>query len=311
MGVEIKDLVGLSEPITKLIEEVSKGIGGLYRPLGTIFNAKAEEFKMKKLTDGKAYQIKVLKNELTGENNELIITDEDFEIIVTGNSIESRAIETMVRQEVKKQINLDSIINKAIEFIKDKPHIAEESVDTDWMTRFINISQNISNEEMQNLWAQVLSNEVSQPKSYSLRTLETLRSMSSSEAKLFTSFTNLIFKLQDSTIAINDENYLKSNNISLDDLILLKELNLINTDLGYEIEKNAKVTLEYGDEALVIDNKTSSDIQFNIINLSIIGKEIHSLIEKDYEKAYLEGICKFIESQVFLDNNKFKIYKKD
>ena len=311
MSVEIKDLVGLSEPITKLIEEVSKGIGGLYRPLGTILNAKAEEFKMKKLTDGKAYQIKVLKNELTGENNELIITDEDFKIIVTGNSIESRAIETMVSQEVKKQINLDSIINKAIEFIKDKPYTAEESVDTDWMTRFINISQDISNEEMQNLWAQVLSNEVLQPKSYSLRTLETLRSMSSSEAKLFTRFANLIFKIQDSTIAINDINYLESNNISLDDLVLLKELNLINTDLSYEIEKNETVTLEYGNEVLVIDNKTSSNVGFNTIKLSIIGKEIHSLIEKDYKKSYLEGICKFIQSQVFLDKDNFKIYKKD
>ena len=135
--------------------------------------------------------------------------------------------------------------------------------------------------------------------------------MSSSEAKLFTRFANLIFKIQDSTIAINDINYLESNNISLDDLVLLKELNLINTDLSYEIEKNETVTLEYGNEVLVIDNKTSSNVGFNTIKLSIIGKEIHSLIEKDYKKSYLEGICKFIQSQVFLDKDNFKIYKKD
>ena len=59
--MEIKDLIGLSEPITKLIETVSLGIGGMYRPLGTMLNANAESYKIRKIADAKTYEINKLK----------------------------------------------------------------------------------------------------------------------------------------------------------------------------------------------------------------------------------------------------------
>lgn len=296
-----KDLLGFGKASEKLIEELSKGIGTLYEPLGRVFNTMSDSYRIKKLTD--------VASSLISESNEVVITNESFELRLKENKIEARAIEAIVRDEVYKQINLDSIVTKALQLIENKKNISEEPVDIDWMRRFIHISKNISNEEMQNLWAQILSNEVSHPNSYSLRTLETLRTMSANEAKLYSRFVNIIFKIQDLMMVIYDTKYLESNNISIDDLSLLKELNLINTDLGYEIEANEKVTLEYGDEILTIDNKTKESIHFSIITLSRIGAEIHSLIEKDYESSNLEGICKFIESQVFLDKDNFNIIK--
>ena len=295
--MEIKDITGFSQPATKLIEEVSKGIGGLYKPLGIVLNAKAEGYKVKKLTDSKAYQIKTLKEDLVGEENELLVTNEDFEMKLKGNSIEARAIEIMVHKEVQKQINLDRIINKSIEFIEENSTVAEESVDIDWMTRFINISQDISNEDMQNLWAKILSNEVVQPSSYSLRTLEVLKSLSASEARLFTRFVNLGFKLNNSIRIINDNEYLNSNNISLEDINLLKELNLINTDLSYTIGSSERSMFVYFDKVLFISNNTKNDLRINIITLSRIGSEINSLIEKDYETSNLNNIGKHIKSK--------------
>lgn len=298
--MEIKDLAGISQPITKLIEEVSKGIGGAYKPLGTVLQAKAEEYKIKCLTDAKLYQIKTLKEDLTDEENELVVTNENFEIKLKGNSIEERALETMIRKEVQSQINLDSIINKAIEFIEENSTVKDEPVETDWMTRFINISQDISNEEMQNLWAKILSNEVANPNSYSLRTLEVLKSLSTSEARLFTKFVDLGFKLStsknSSTMVINNREYLNSNNISLDDLNLLKELNLINTELSYTIKSNEKMNIIYFDKGLFIENNTEKDVWFHVATFSRIGNEINSLIKKNFEIKNLINIGKHLKS---------------
>lgn len=57
--------------------------------------------------------------------------------------------------------------------------------DFDWFVRFFEAAGNISDKDMQGLWAKVLSGEVSKPGRFSLRTLETLRNLSREEAKEF------------------------------------------------------------------------------------------------------------------------------
>lgn len=299
----MKDLVGFSEPVTKLIEEVSKGIGGLYKPLGTVFNTKAQTYRIKKLTEAN----KMLNENLEDKESELIITNEDFEIKLKGNSVETKAIEAMVYKEVQKQINLESIISKSIEFMEKHSTVAEEHVDTDWMTRFISISQDISNEEMQTLWSKILSDEVAKPNSYSLRTLETLRNLSSNEAKLFSRFVNLSVKIEGKFRVINDNKYLRENNISLDDINLLKELNLINTDLSYSIYPGAKLTIPYFDKVMFIDNRTQRDLSFNLISLTIIGTEILNLIDRSYKLSTIENIGKLIKSKCTWDINNIEV----
>ena len=168
------------------------------------------------------------------------------------------------------------------------------------MTRFINISQDISNEEMQILWSKILSDEVVKPNSYSLRTLEVLRNLSSKEA-------NLSFNISGSVRVINDDKYLSVNNISLEDLNLLKELNLINTDLSYSIHPGEKLIIPYYDKVMFVNNGTQNDLSFNIISLTRIGNEIHNLIDKDYRVSILENIGKAIKSKCARDINDIEV----
>lgn len=55
----------------------------------------------------------------------------------------------------------------------------------DWLMRFFDAVGNISNDDLQQLWGKVLANEISRPKSCSLRTLDMIRNMSPEEAKIF------------------------------------------------------------------------------------------------------------------------------
>lgn len=265
---EIKDLAGLSglsEPITKLVESVSKGLGVLYEPTHVRRMAKAEVFRKRCLNDVEA--------ELTGD---------------------SYALEVLISKEVKKQINIDSIVHKAIEFISENESISEESVDEDWMTRFIDISQNISNEEMQNLWAKILSDEVSKPNSYSLRTLELLKNLSSNEAKLFVNFTKLGFILGGRLMVVKSKEFLESYNILLNDQSLLQELNLIDSNFGYSIDRGEEIIVDYCGKKVFIKNNSIRQLKFSVLITTKIGNELNGLIDKTYDEQILRDIANAI-----------------
>lgn len=267
---EIKDLAGLSglsEPIIKLVESVSKGLGVLYEPTHVRRMAKAEVFRKRCLNDVEA--------ELTGD---------------------SYALEVLISKEVKKQINIDSIVHKAIEFISENESVSEEIVDEDWMTRFIDISQNVSNEEMQTLWAKILSDEVYRPNSYSLRTLELLRNLSSDEAKLFANFTKLGFILNNRLVVINDEEFLESYNISFEKISLLKELNLIDSERGVLMDEGDELIINYYDKVVSIKNNFSEQTGFNLLFTTRIGNELNNLIDKTYDEQILRAIAKAIKA---------------
>lgn len=54
MAFEIKDLAGLSQPATKLIEVVSAAIGTLHRPRAIQAEAVAKAFELKTLGEAQA-----------------------------------------------------------------------------------------------------------------------------------------------------------------------------------------------------------------------------------------------------------------
>lgn len=68
----------------------------------------------------------------------------------------------------------------------------------DWLMRFFDAVGNISNEELQQLWGKVLANEISHPKSCSLRTLDMIRNMPPEEAETFSMLCRYVMQSGDS-----------------------------------------------------------------------------------------------------------------
>ena len=81
--------------------------------------------------------------------------------------------------------------------------MSSDNVDEDWITRFFNIVEDISNEQMQNLWGRILSGEIKQPSTYFLRTLEILRNISPSEAEIFRKVAELALKSEGKSFIFN------------------------------------------------------------------------------------------------------------
>lgn len=184
------------KPLEKLIEVVSNGIGTLYRPRA-----------MRKEADAKAYEIKVVEKAKA-------------EALAEGKLIEAenldRLNERLLAKEVKRQNNIDDVVEIAASHLQSEPTVTEETVNEDWTTRFFDIVQDVSDDEMKKLWGQILAGEVKTPQSYSLRTLELLRNLSKNEADIFVKIARLalcdnnwyfIYKGKEADISKYDASY--------------------------------------------------------------------------------------------------------
>ncbi|WP_286234456.1 TIGR03899 family protein [Thalassotalea sediminis] len=97
--------------------------------------------------------------------------------------LEDRSKKRERTAELRKQQNMESIIQRAIHYCADDK--VTDRVDQDWFASFIELAEHISNKTMQDLWAKILAGEIAAPGSFSLKSLQAFRTMSIHEAKLF------------------------------------------------------------------------------------------------------------------------------
>lgn len=90
--------------------------------------------------------------------------------------------------EQKRLRNFKQVSQLTVSVLLELPAhstVSEEPVDADWTARFFENVKDVSNEDMQKLWAMLLAGEIASPGRFSLRTLDVLRNMTSVEANLF------------------------------------------------------------------------------------------------------------------------------
>lgn len=148
----------LSEPLTKLVEVISSGIGAIYEPVGIVRRAKAEA------------KAAVIRAESAGEIA----------------SIERRIAARIEHREALRQENIERVASIAASELPE--NVSSEPVDLDWTTQFVNHAQDVSDEDMQVLWGRILAGEVADPGTYSKRTIGFLRTLEKWEAQAFTEF---------------------------------------------------------------------------------------------------------------------------
>lgn len=219
----------------------------------------------------------------------------------------------MAFQEINKQINIESVVLKAQEVLENETQCSSEPVNPDWLTRFFNCVEDISNEQMQEIWGKILAGEVKQPKSFSLRTLETLRNLRKEEAELFKKYSPLIItnQLDNYYLAgIENENY----KMRIVDALLLQNCGLLNCNelrMTRSILPHEKQIWWMTDSYVVIivnDGDKKVDFQLSVFLLSNVGKELFNVI-RDEPTLYE---LKIVVDQVRKENKLLKcnIYQK-
>jgi hypothetical protein len=249
-GASLINLGQLTKPAEVLIEKISDAIGGIFRPhqIRRIAQAEAEAEKIRAVS-----QIEITE-------------------------IQRRAMYRFFSEEGKKQANIESITNKAL---ADVTGTAEpQNVEDDWITNFFAQCRLISDQEMQTLWAKLLSGEANRPGTYSKRTVNLLASMDKSDAETFKelcSFGWVIGNIVPLVYATDGEIY--GGMKTWGTLKHLESIGLISFDplAGYvrrELPKRIRV-LYYGRAVTVeFTNESDNSLNLGFVLLTKVGQEL-------------------------------------
>jgi hypothetical protein len=288
--MEIKDLAGLSQPLTKLLEVISSGMGALYRPVGIRREAAAAADAIRLL--GNAQQDVDTNRMLAIASSEAA---KRFVLAEASLQIEDRAQTRFEHRQLQKQINLEAIAAAAVEHLSDT--VSDEEVDGDWKTRFFNIAEDVSNAEMQDLWGKILAGEVARPGTYSIRTLEALRNLSKTEAEVFQKIRYLALD-GGQILKINGETSFVSFGINFQDILNLREAGLLADGDMLCIQPPISdaqgwFVLAYNGKLLLIEpnDKTLKNFTMSMIALTRVGVELMGLIDAKPDIEYLHAVA--------------------
>lgn len=174
----------------------------------------------------------------------------------------------------------------------------------DWFIRYYEASGNISDKEMQILWARILAGEIEKPSSYSLRMLDLLRNISKEEAERFVKICNASIKSGSEKYVIPvDQDYLSKNDIDYSDILMLEEIGLINSGSGIQINDDLESNTEYilyvyG--SLIVRAIASEKRKFSlrVYPFTNVGNELATLIDRESNEENFLNLCKKLQ-----DNN--------
>jgi hypothetical protein len=219
--------------------------------------------------------------------------------------------ETQIQIAKMKADNLNEISKKTKEDL-GRDISDEDNIDKDWILKYINIAENISDEEMQNIFAKLLAEEIEKPKSYSIRTVRILESMTGEEARSFIKLSAYVIESQRRYMV---DIFIDESKIKFDELMTLEMCGLINLTLSRKIITDENhVSILYNDLIGIIDidkSKMPGEYTFNdAYLLTQSGIELYKLVKNmitTYDEPYF---INFMKRKANTDKNiKVGIYK--
>ncbi len=228
----------------------------------------------------------------------------------TLTSIEKGAKISKARKELKQYINQGKIISYAVNNIRDD---AKMNIDDDWLLYFFEYAKNISNENIQQIWGKILSEQFNGDTSISRKLIHTLSLLDSDAALNFGKLCNITIGVSGANNDLKHIDFIpfifwgvpkykdtyEHNKFDLeyikyrpymDELRILEEYGLItisseNPYIKYLLD-STPYTLLVGEQRFEISTKMSSDNSdiyekaFGNVRYTAIGVELYKLIEK-------------------------------
>jgi len=266
--MDIKDVAGLEKPLTKLVETLSDATGIVANHL---FKFDAARVKRIGQAEAEVERNKIITR-AKGEKEAIAILD--------------RAGKRFALDQYNKQINLENIIVKTRDNLRDK-EVSSEPVEKDWTVRFLDIAQNISREELQDILAKILSGEIQKPGSFSYQTLEVIKYLSQKDLEEFLKFASISTDIGVMKLGGHGKSSLENYNLGFNDYLNLSSIGLFNQSsmISYDIDLPALTPLHInvGSDWFWISHKNSESTKkfnFGLYVFSIPGKDLRTLTLK-------------------------------
>lgn len=323
--MDISNLAGLEKPLCKLVEVSAQAIGGACAPWQMNRLAKADQKIEESRLDSELRQtetrlkIKKANDEDERENaNKIIATlniakeqglsaywseKDRFSIACSPeDSIKFLELQSKTRleqQEIRHQININNVVIGAAEQLKDIEDVPAEKPEDDWIARFFDDAQDISDKDLQQLWSRVLAGELEHPRTYSKRSLKILKDLSTQEAETFAKIGALALSSGSETCLIyppGDHNWLEKNiGISLIDIQKLFEIGIIlpNENLVFTFEEKNIVKTIFFNKIFKLYFSNEKDRGFKSIScfkFTSTGRELLNLVTPIENNSYINKL---------------------
>ena len=188
----------------------------------------------------------------------------------TPEALAFRAEQRQLAESIKQEENLEKILENAQKELLSTDEVSDDPVDDDWLTRFFGIAKDVSSDDMQFIWSKILAGEIVKPGSFSLRTLETIRNISSYEARIFEKALPFIISSGAAHFIPTCLTTFEKFGLSYGHIIQLEECGLINSTGTASLPLKAPSAcvnfplLNTNTEVLAITNSNEKELSFNL-----------------------------------------------
>ena len=218
--------------------------------------------------------------------------------------------------ETQKASNLQAVLNIALNVTINEQ--TSDNLDPDWFFAFSTMAEEIYSPPMQELWGKIFAVEVARPGSFSLRTLQLLKTLTHRDAQVFNKAVNVASRRNNDTVPrilvgyhkrkglfsllkrpVPEQINLANVGLSYPDLLSLQEMKLIYTSEieSAEYDEGQQVTWRCVNENISLTSKTSG-VALVYYKFTSVGSELYKLVTKSPNEAYLTSI-KSVLGEVF------------
>jgi hypothetical protein len=216
-------------------------------------------------------------------------------------------------QERKRQRNVENVVSAAAAELSETTDIPDKKPDEDWVTRFFGAAQDVSSDQLQELWGRILAGEIKKPGTYSLRTLEFVKNLTKSDASFVEHVGKFAINWSGTAfLATHDKKWLQENRQIYDGhQLAIGELGaMYPSDLHLKIFRDDAIQEEVfvsGDVLLLVKRgEIKTEIQLPIWKFTDVGKELLELVPSAQDDVYLETLGRFfVDRQAWRRSREF------
>lgn len=311
MSKAVEIVKALVSPCEKLISVIQCAIGKAYEPR-----------YVKRMADAKAYEIRQVSQALAESSDVPISYDKgDLAMDTTDfDELVKRTQNRLAYQELRKQANIETVVSYAYLELEHEAPVTDDPIDPDWLIRFFNSVEDISNEQMQYLWGKILAGEIKRPNSFSMRTLNVLKNLTQSEAELFMKISPYVFicpgndekSFMDYFVPASGffaHKAIEEYYIPFPDILTLSEAGILNQKSSISVSMHLNpnetdyIVGSQGRVECYNGGEKSVNLNHGAYILTETGKELYPIISKEYTDTIASEYIRAFADSIIASNS--------
>lgn len=262
---------GLSKPADTLVTKISNAIGRHFDPRQTVRMAEAE---------ARADRIRRVG-----------AVETDIEIA----ELRERAAYRFANEEMTKQLNMESIIVKALQRVDDNANPG--AMENDWIMNFFDKCRMVSDDDMQQIWAGILAGEANNPGSFSRKAVNLMSDLDKRDAQLFTNLCRFVWSIDSRTellvLELRHDVYGR-HGINFDSISYLESLGLVHYEIMpfnlTRIPKRASAVYHDMSITLTFPKDAMNDLSVGHALLTTTGYQLFEICRPEPVEGFFEYV---------------------